>query len=141
MSVSSKVALLTQVMKCFKSKPKTRCEGKKKGDENVLISTAKKEKEKGESVCASLTSTHCDRTVLGCTALPVGPAAEREPQTPTGCPVSAPGRSVSWTEGAEPPGQRNAAAPPGGPPAQILDDTVHRDRHIKREYTFFSAFE
>lgn len=84
----------------------------------------------------SLTGAHHNWPVLGCTALPVGPAAERVLRMPAASHVDAPGRSAFSTEEAAAAARRNAAAPPGGPQAETLDDPAHRERERERHSVF-----
>lgn len=85
------------------------------------------ERKKWVCECVSLTGAHHDLPVLGCTGLPAGPAAHRLLQTPAGCPMSVPDRSVSSTEEGEAAARRNADAPPGGPQAGTPDDPAPQE--------------
>lgn len=79
----------------------------------------------------SLTSAHPDYPELGCTALPVDPAAKHVLLIAAGCHMGSPGRSVSSQYEAAAAARRNAAAPAGGPKAEKLDDPAHRERRRK----------
>ena len=92
-----------------------------------VVRKKERKKERKRSVYVLLTGAHHDWPVLGCTTPPVGPAAERVLQTTGGCHMGGPGRSVSSTEEATWPFQRNAAAPPAGLQAGTPDDPAPRE--------------